>query len=214
MADIITIPVFPLPIVVFPNEELRLHIFEPRYKQLIQDCKETGIIFGILTIYDNRLMEDGCLVKLIEISKLYEDGRMDVRLQSLEKFRKIHFIDHYNNKLYSGAEITTFDESEKGTEELYLKTKILFDELCSINKVQPYRSVKWLDYKSYDIGHFVGFNIHQEYSFFALATEDERLEYLIIQLEFMIEHSRLRANWIKQIHMNGEFREFKSSEWK
>ncbi|MBK8955436.1 MAG: LON peptidase substrate-binding domain-containing protein [Saprospiraceae bacterium] len=214
MPDSTIVPVFPLPIVVFPNEELRLHIYEPRYKQLIKDCSEQNLVFGILTLLENRMMPVGCLVQLTEISKLYKDGRSDVRLQSLAKFEMQRYMEKLDHKLYPGAEIFTAAELETGDHEMTSQVKELFDELCELNRVQPYRSIQWDQLKSYDLGHFVGFDITQEYHFLSLESENERLSLLINQIGIMIEHSRLRSNWIKNIHMNGEFRDFRSEEWK
>ena len=68
------IPIFPLGIVVYPGEELNLHIFEPRYKQLIKDCHESKKPFGIPSVVNNKMTEMGTLVEVAEITKLYDNG--------------------------------------------------------------------------------------------------------------------------------------------
>src|SRR5437868_1316826 len=68
------IPVFPLGIVVFPGETVNLHIFEPRYKQLVNECYAEGKPFGIPTVIDNKLNEMGTLVRVAEIVKVYDNG--------------------------------------------------------------------------------------------------------------------------------------------
>ena len=73
------IPIFPLGIVVFPNESLNLHIFEPRYKQMIQECMEQKKMFGIPTVIAQKIGELGTLVRIKEISKTYENGEMDIK---------------------------------------------------------------------------------------------------------------------------------------
>ena len=64
------IPIFPLSIVVFPGEEVNLHIFEPRYKQLIKECFSDVKPFGIPSIINNQTGELGTLVKVVEIVKV------------------------------------------------------------------------------------------------------------------------------------------------
>ncbi|HET9823746.1 MAG TPA: LON peptidase substrate-binding domain-containing protein, partial [Chitinophagaceae bacterium] len=64
------IPIFPLSIVVYPGEDLNLHVFEPRYKQLINECNAQKKQFGIPTVLDKRLQDYGSLVELVEISKV------------------------------------------------------------------------------------------------------------------------------------------------
>ena len=61
------LPIFPLSIVVFPGEELNLHIFEPRYKQLIQDCYGENKAFGIPTVINNAVADHGTQVRITDI---------------------------------------------------------------------------------------------------------------------------------------------------
>ncbi len=61
------IPIFPLSTVVYPGEELHLHIFEPRYKQLIIESYNTNRPFGIPAVINNRISELGTLVEIIEM---------------------------------------------------------------------------------------------------------------------------------------------------
>ena len=63
------IPIFPLNIVVYPGENLNLHIFEPQYKQLINECKETNQPFGIPVVIENKVQEFGTLLEIVEVSK-------------------------------------------------------------------------------------------------------------------------------------------------
>ena len=67
------IPIFPLEIVVFPGEQLNLHIFEPRYKQLITECFEKKKPFGIPAVIDNKLKEFGTLISIKEICKTIQN---------------------------------------------------------------------------------------------------------------------------------------------
>ena len=63
------IPIFPLGIVVYPGEHLNLHIFEPRYKQLINECHEQKKSFGIPTVIEKKIQDFGSLVQITEIYK-------------------------------------------------------------------------------------------------------------------------------------------------
>lgn len=67
------LPLFPLKLVAFPGEQLNLHIFEPRYKQLIKDIETSKGTFGI-AVYLDKLMPFGTEVELEEVSKVYDDG--------------------------------------------------------------------------------------------------------------------------------------------
>ena len=77
------IPIFPLALVVFPGENLNLHIFEPKYKQLINEGHQAKKPFGIPIVIDNKLNELGGLVEITEISKTYDTGEMDIKTKGL-----------------------------------------------------------------------------------------------------------------------------------
>ena len=77
------IPLFPLNIVVYPGEHLNLHIFEPRYKQLIMECHVAKKQFGIPAVIENKMQEYGSVVEIIEVSKIYDNGEMDIKTRAL-----------------------------------------------------------------------------------------------------------------------------------
>ena len=76
------VPIFPLGIVIYPAEVVNLHIFEPRYKQLIKDCRENGKSFGVPVVINKQLQEMGTLVNIVEIVSEYADGEMDIRIKA------------------------------------------------------------------------------------------------------------------------------------
>ena len=80
------IPIFPLGIVLYPGESLNLHIFEPRYKQLITECFAEKKMFGIPTVVNNQLNEMGTLAEIVEISSTYENGEMDIKTKGVKVF--------------------------------------------------------------------------------------------------------------------------------
>src|SRR4051812_22516985 len=97
------IPLFPLNIVIYPMEKLHLHIFEPRYKQLIRECFELKKPFGIPTVLNNKLQDIGTLVDITEIVQEYENGELDINTEGIKVFRTLEVIRQVPEKLYSGA---------------------------------------------------------------------------------------------------------------
>src|SRR5215469_12632273 len=69
------IPLFPLNVVLFPGEQLPLHIFEPRYRRMVRDCLDTTSPFGMLLAMDDGITRVGCTAEILEIIKRYPDGR-------------------------------------------------------------------------------------------------------------------------------------------
>ncbi len=214
MPNYTLLPIFPLPIVVFPGEEVRLHIFEPRYKQLIQDCLESGIVFVILPVIQSQIMPLGPLLKLIECSKLYSDGNMDIRLQCLSKMSLKKIINPFPGKMYGGADMVELkDEFTESETPLHEMVKNLFEQLCQLNHARPFHAIDWSQFQSYSLGHYVGFSIQQEYEFLCLKSEEERLQKLQQQITYMIQLNKPKREWLKRLQLNGEFLRFNPADW-
>ena len=100
------LPVFPLELVVYPGEKLNLHIFEPRYRQLINECREKNTAFGIPAVINKKPADFGTIVQLKEVAKEYEDGRMDIKTEGQSVFKVLEYVKEIPDKLYSGAIVT------------------------------------------------------------------------------------------------------------
>ncbi len=100
-----TLPYFPLSIFLFPGEDIPLRIFEPRYKQLIEDARTNGITFAIPFVIDREVQEFGCEVKLKEVVAENPRGRMVVTVESVAIVQIISLSRQLEGKLYAGGEI-------------------------------------------------------------------------------------------------------------
>jgi Lon protease-like protein len=72
------LPLFPLDVVLLPGAPLPLHIFEPRYKEMIAECRATNAPFGVVRALDRAIAEMGCTAEIMTITKEYPDGRLDL----------------------------------------------------------------------------------------------------------------------------------------
>lgn len=81
------ISLFPLNVVLFPGEQLPLHIFEPRYRRMVRNCLEEKSPFGMLLALPKGVVRVGCTAEIVEVVKHYEDGRMDILTVGREPFR-------------------------------------------------------------------------------------------------------------------------------
>ena len=91
---------FPLRIFLFPGEQTTLHIFEPRYLQLVTECLSSGEYFGIPYQGKTTLSELGSLVKVVQILKKYDSGDLDVLVECKSNFKIHHFQNKNEHKLY------------------------------------------------------------------------------------------------------------------
>src|SRR5690606_6214076 len=112
------LPFFPLKLVAFPGEELNLHIFEPRYRQLIADVEHSGASFGVC-VYINSLSGFGTEVALEKINKRYEDGRLDIQTRGLRSFRILTFDNPLQDKLYAGGTISHLNDDPRISDFLH-----------------------------------------------------------------------------------------------
>lgn len=200
------IPIFPLGIVVFPGEELNLHIFEPRYKQLITDCFAEARPFGIPTVFKNGLSERGTLVEVKEIVEVYEDGKLDIKTKGTSIFSILEVVKSIPDKLYSGA-IVKYDANQEGTNTVLLR-KVLktVRELHAILKLNKDFKKPDEELFSYDIAHHIGLSLEEEYELLGLLREDQRLEYLKRHLNKVLPVVNEMEVLKDRIKLNGHFK--------
>ena len=200
------IPLFPLAIVVYPGEELNLHIFEPRYKQLINDCKENKKPFGIPTVINDKVSELGTLVEIIEISETYESGEMDIKNKGLEVFRILEEIMEVPGKLYNGAIVNYPENVLKSNSKTMEKMLEIIRQLHSILNVEKNFNKPTNKLLSYDIAHHIGLGLREEYEVLAIFLEQQRQEYLkqhlLRVLPIVSEMETLKS----RIKLNGHFK--------
>ena len=80
------LPLFPLELVLLPGVPLPLHIFEPRYKEMIAECLEQKKPFGVVRASEEGVAEIGCTAEIVSVTKKYDDGRMDILTRGVERF--------------------------------------------------------------------------------------------------------------------------------
>lgn len=112
MAESSILPMFPLNTIILPGEVRTLHIFEPRYKQLIKDCIENEANFGIPFVRkDGKLDVYGTEVKISKIVKSYPEGEKDIIVEGVLPFLMQEYNPNLKPKLYGAANIERFLES-------------------------------------------------------------------------------------------------------
>lgn len=200
------IPIFPLAIVVYPGEELNLHIFEPRYKQLISDCKTNKKPFGIPPVIGEKISELGTLMELIEITELYDNGEMDIKTKGLKVFRTLEIVKEVPDKLYNGAIVNYPENDKKSNSDLMEKVIDIIGQLHSILKVDKKFTKPLHQLRSYDVAHHAGLSLSEEYELLSLLNELQRQEYLkqhlLKVLPIVAEMEILK----KRIQLNGHFK--------
>jgi len=205
------IPVFPLGIVVYPGETVNLHIFEPRYKQLINECFTDGKPFGIPTVIDNKLNEMGTLVRITEIVKVHDSGELDIRTVGLRVFRVLELIKAIPDKLFSGAIVNYPDNIEgPGKRELMQKVVNAIRELHRLLNIEKDFRKPDDELGAYDIAHHVGLSLEQEYEVLGLLREEQRQEYIKRHLGQVLPVIAEMETLKERVKLNGHFKNLSS----
>lgn len=110
MHKVVTLPMFPLNTVILPGETRVLHIFEDRYKELINDCMSNRANFGIPYIRNGEISQYGMEVKINKIIKTFDNGEMDVEICGVQPFRILQYSKVLKPKLYGAASIEEYEE--------------------------------------------------------------------------------------------------------
>lgn len=206
------LPLFPLQSVFFPGETVPLHIFEERYKQLINDCRKEAITFGIpVYIYDG--LTYGTEVQLVEVVTTYEGGEMDVVCVARQVFKIITFDNEIDGKPYAGG-IVQFLDNVNDTDRA-MKQEVLngIKELYGLMGV-PYSSIPLEKFNSYILAHKMGLSFEQEFELLQMPKESERLSFIKAHLLATVSVLKEVDRTKRTIEMNGDFRNFDPLDFK
>lgn len=197
------IPIFPLKLVAFPGEQLNLHIFEPRYKQLIADVSNEKGKFGV-SVYLDKLMPYGSEVIVEEVSKVYEDGRMDIKTKVIRVYELLKFENPFEDKLYAAGEIISFENDL--IVPIDLQDEFLFHIKEFFRLIGEPQSIVPMLVNSFTLAHKIGLTIEQEYELLVLRTESSRIHFLIDHFAKVIPILREVDRAKTKIKMNGHFK--------
>ena len=200
------IPIFPLAIVVYPGEELNLHIFEPRYKQLIHDIKESKKNFGIPSVINNQVSEMGTLIELVEITQVYANGEMDIKTRGVKVFRVLELVKSIPDKLYSGAIVNYPENIDNGKRAFMEKIVAGIRRLHTILKVSKEFKKADTALWSYEVAHHAGLSLQEEYELLQLLQELQREEYLKQHLQKVLPVVTEMEVLKDRIQLNGHFK--------
>ncbi len=206
------IPIFPLGIVVYPGEELNLHIFEPRYKQLIDEYSVAKKPFGIPIIINNQLSELGTLVDIKDISMKYENGELDIKTRGTRVFRILEVIKDVPDKLYNGA-IVNYPANKEDSGKKMLMQKIILGirELHRLLNLSKDFHKPDEHLTSYDLAHHAGLSFEQEYELLGLFQEAQRQEFLKRHLAKVLPMLTEMESLKEKVNLNGHFKNLSGS---
>lgn len=207
------LPQFPLSIVCFPGESVNLHIFEERYKQLIRECHETNTCFGIPPFNNGELIFYGTEMEVLEIGKIYDDGKMDIKTKGKRVYQIHHFEKTHETKLYPAATVSFLrDEHFKDPRlesEILDKMSTLFKILKIVKPISSFLK----NFSSYSVAHHVGFDTEEKIKLLTMRSEIQRLEKINKHLNKFIPSAEKAEKLKKRAAMNGHYKNLESPDF-
>lgn len=207
------LPIFPLDFVVYPGQQLNLHIFEPRYKQLIGECREENKTFGIPSAFKNSLNEFGTEMRLLEVTNVYANGEMDIKTEGTQIFRIMNVLKSVPEKLYSAAIVYEVPHLPFDTGILNPTLVDLMKELHTLLETDFDPFTKFANPLSFDIAPYAALNQEDQYRLLSSASEKARQYFIIQHLQQLIPNLIATRKTIAKIQMNGHFRNEKSPDF-
>jgi Lon protease-like protein len=195
------IPLFPLDVVLFPGTPLPLHIFEPRYKEMIAECRTHNRAFGVVRAVDQGLAEVGCTAEIVTIVKEYEDGRLDLVTEGRKRFELLRINE---DRSYLQGEILVIDD-EPGSppQEDTSRAIQLHSELLAIAGARQDLSAADPSSLSFYLAASVPLDLDFKQKLLALRSEAGRLSLLIQYFETIIPNIHRAARAREKAGGNG-----------
>lgn len=169
------LPLFPLEIVVFPGAPLPLHIFEPRYKEMIGECLAQDRPFGMVQAKENALSAIGCSARIVTVIKKYEDGRLDIAAEGAQRFE---IIQVNQERTFLQAEVTFFDDEPSIVTKAAADTVIQLHEQLFAVMGQTVEVERDAAYLSFRLAQDLPVDLDFKQTLLEMKSESERVEIL------------------------------------
>jgi Lon protease-like protein len=199
------LPIFPLELVLLPGVPLPLHIFEPRYKEMIAECLEQKKPFGVVRASSDGVADIGCTAEIMSVTKKYDDGRMDILTRGVDRFEVIEVNE---DRAFLQAEIAMVqdedeDEGEHGgehgkpTAEMVTQAVRLHAEIAKLAGAEPSGPDEHAGNLSFLLAGSLPLDLDFKQSLLATLSEAKRLEAVVGYLEAILPGLRRasKARW-------------------
>jgi Lon protease-like protein len=186
------LPLFPLDVVLLPSAPLPLHVFEPRYKEMIGECLAENKRFGVVRAKDEGLADIGCTAEILNVAKKYPDGRMDIVTSGRRRF-EIMELNHERSFLQ--AEVLYLDdEPERATQEQIESAVKLHAELMGLAGAAPEGETE-IDHSqlSYHLAGTLPLDLDFKQTLLTMKSESERVPAVVSYFEAILPTLRRTA---------------------
>ena len=181
------LPLFPLDVVLFPGTPLPLHVFEPRYKELISECLEQKKTFGIVRAEEEGLADVGCTAEIVAVTKTYPDGRMDIVTEGRERFEVLE-VDEQRS--YLRGDVVYFQDDAENPASQQIEHAIeLHREILTMGGAQQSLPASE-DKISFYLAGSLPLDLDFKQALLEMRSEAERIEAVITAFEAILPKLR------------------------
>jgi Lon protease-like protein len=197
-------PLFPLGIVALPSENVPLHIFEERYRRMIEECLRKEREFGIVWMADDELKPVGCACMVEKVLERLQDGRMNILVRGTRPFR---LLERQDDLPYPAGVVEFLDEPEEPTDlEVVNATRELYAELVAQATDNPLSSEEIEALDAYRMAATVEFGADAKQELLELRSENARLRLLTMLFRAAIKRMELVERARAHAQSNGKVR--------
>jgi Lon protease-like protein len=198
------LPLFPLEVVLFPGVPLPLHIFEPRYKEMIGECLSQEKRFGVVRAQESGVAEIGCTAEIMAVTKKYDDGRMDIVTEGRERFE---VLEVNQERDFLRADVLFFeDDPEKATPEEIAHAIKLHGEIMALIGAQPTLSGDDNPRLSFGLAGSLPLDLDFKQNLLSMRSEPKRMQAVTAYFEAILPKLRRAVHVRKKASGNGHAR--------
>ncbi len=182
------LPLFPLELVLLPGTPLPLHIFEPRYKEMVGECLAKSAPFGVIRAVEQGITEIGCTAEIVTVTKEYPDGRMDLVCEGRKRFE---VLEVNRDRSFLQAEVLLVpDEPAIAAEEERSKAIQLHLEILSLAGAVQDLSTADRSQLSFHLAGSLPLDLNFKQQLLAMRSEGQRLQAVTAYLEAILPKLR------------------------
>lgn len=186
------LPLFPLDVVLLPGTDLPLHIFEPRYKEMIGECLATQAPFGVVRAVEQGIADVGCSADIISVTKKYADGKLDLVAQGRRRFE---VLEINQERAFLRAEVLYVpDEPGDAQPEETARVLELHGQILMLAGVRPDSTERDPTSLSFDLAGSLPLDLDFKQNLLTTRSEGKRVQLLAAYLERILPALRLAAH--------------------
>ena len=195
------LPLFPLEVVLLPGTPLPLHIFEPRYKEMIRECLANDAPFGVVRALEQGIAEVGCTAEIVTVTKKYPDGRLDLIAEGRKRFEVLEVNEQ---RSFLQAEVLLVpDEPGDALQEERVRAVQLHLEILSLAGAVQDISAADQNQLSFYLARSLPLDLDFKQKLLAMRSESQRIQTVVEYLEGILPKLRRVARTREKAGGNG-----------